>query len=112
MLSEPEIHEEGVTALINHHVTRLDVTMHDPIFVGVVKCLGEFDAQRSCLIWAKTPLPKRFRQGLALQELSNQDQAIRFGTHVVDRHNARVSQLCKVTGFTNESLATSTMLQP
>ena len=54
---DAEVGHQGITVLGQQQVLRLDVTVHDPVLVGVLKGLGRFPRDPERLLHGEVPLP-------------------------------------------------------
>jgi hypothetical protein len=45
-LGQPEVQNLGVPALGDKNIGRLDVAVNDPLGVGSIQCIGDFDGER------------------------------------------------------------------
>ena len=103
-LGETEV-EELHPGPRQHHVARLQVTMHDPGAVRFVERVRDLGAEAQHLFERERALQQPVRQRLALQVLHDEVLGLALPAHVVERADVRVRQLRDRLRFALETLA-------
>ena len=97
-----------------HHVSRLEVSVHDPLLVCPVDRASNGSGNLHCLFKGKRPSLEPVKEGLPVEELHHQEIDVTLVTHVVESADIRMRQLrnraclllepCAKIGITSKSL--------
>ena len=92
-LREAEVGHLDATAALQQHVLRLDVTVHDPLLVGVLQGLADLRHDRKRLGRRELARVHELTQGDALDELHEQEQLPVGLAELVDADDVAMRQL-------------------
>ena len=87
-MGDAEVHHLDVAVLVEHHVLRLDVAVHDALAVRVGERVEELDADGRHVPVAE--VVAELVERVAAHELPDEDAALAVGEPVVERHDVGV----------------------
>jgi hypothetical protein len=98
-LASPKIHQLG-SALGQHHVAGLQVTVHDAAAVRLVERVGDFDSNAQSLVWRQRLARQARGQGFAFQVLHHQEVHAVLAADIVENADVGVLQARDGPGLT------------
>ena len=104
LLREPEVQKLHPRPG-QHDVGRLQVSMHDPLPVGLVERVGDLDAEAQDLLERERALSDSVREHFALQVLHDEIVGTGLAANIVERADVRMRKLRDGLRFTLEALA-------
>ena len=95
LLGQPEVGEVGVSALVEEHVARLDVSMHKTSLVGCVERVRHLACDRERPLGRERPFPFEQRLQIASLDVPHGDEELTVVfARLEDRDDACVTQRC------------------
>ena len=91
-LRQPEV-EQLHPALREHHVSRLQIAMHDPLAMRVVERVGDLDAISQRLFDRQRPLRQPVEQRFTLEQLHDEELRLAFVADVVEGADMGMGEL-------------------
>ena len=89
-MGDAEVHDLDVAVVVEHHVLRLDVAVHDALAVRVGERVEELDADGDHVPVAE--LVAELVERVAAHELPDEDAALAVGEPVVERDDVGVGE--------------------